>query len=71
MDMWDYKAIQCTGADLETVLIPLGEQGWEVVGFAGSEYAAHRRTNAPSSGIVAAKQWGAAEYWVLLKRRKL
>lgn len=23
MDMWDYKAIQCTGADLETVLYPV------------------------------------------------
>jgi hypothetical protein len=70
MDKWEYKAIQCTGGDLEATLIPLGEHGWEVDGFAGSEYAAHRRTNAPSSGIVAAKQWGAAKYWVLLKRRK-
>ena len=70
MDKWEYKAVRCTGDDLETTLAPLGEQGWEAVSFAGSEYAAHRRTNAPSSGIIAAKEWGAAEFWILLKRHQ-
>lgn len=64
-DRWEYKSILCDGGDkMEEILIPLGEAGWEAVGFATVQLGATQ------VGYGTVGQWTAQKYRILLKRRK-
>lgn len=52
---------------METTLTELGEEGWEAVGFAPVVHQESQRSKDLSPLVT---EWFAAEYRVLLKRRK-
>jgi hypothetical protein len=71
METWEYKSVLCNaGDDMETTLVPLGEQGWEAVGFAPVAQVSAKTRQTSMLGVYLVEQWTAKQYRVLLKRRK-
>ena len=66
MDRWEYLSVIVQSTELESVLLPFGEDGWEAVGFAPErqDYTSGRRDIA-SEGAA----FSVTAYRVLLKRR--
>ena len=71
-DRWEYKSIMVGGPSLEDELRPLGEQGWEVVGFAPVLYSPSNYVHDRyvKDIILTVTEWSAGLYRILLKRRK-
>jgi hypothetical protein len=75
VDKWEYKSIIVGGPSLESELAPLGDQGWEAVGFVPVVHDPTNNTghhNQMDGGwvITTVTQWSAWSYRVLLKHRK-
>ena len=67
MEKWEYISLRGDGPAMETTLTELGEEGWEAVGFASVVHQESQRSKDLSPLVT---EWFAAEYRVLLKRRK-
>lgn len=72
METWVYMSILSDGPSLEETMRPLGEQGWEAVGFAPVILHASTTTSfgIPETHPSVVTEWRAEKYRVLLKRRK-
>ncbi len=63
MEKWDYKTMVTDGAELETLLSELGEQGWELVAMAPVAIK-HEKSEGDTVTV-----WETTEYRLVFKCR--
>jgi hypothetical protein len=72
MEQWEYLTFLASGPELETRLPQLGDDGWELAGFAPAAHGASgtQRRYSWWQWIWYVDKWNATQYRVVFKRRK-
>ncbi len=65
MEKWEYKTLVVEAADLEALLIEVGEQGWELLAMVAAPIT-HEKTEGDTVSV-----WETVAYRLVFKRRKL